>query len=240
MKQFDYSPVVFANLHDFHIVNKLPTSIEDKLPLLGDVICEYNVEHVLGISLLHKHFNLYEDEILVRSFQNNELTITPKINGEQDVIPYMWCFSKRLSEENCALYPVEFLEPNNVSETHIETAQEVITNKTFLNNIWDILRKNNLQNLFGLSVIPNNLFTIGDDETLFETDNHAKRELKVIPTSIDHVQQTDSTQTLWTFTNKDQNTNLNTYCGAHCGIHCGVHCSVHCGVHCGIHWITYP
>jgi hypothetical protein len=226
MKLNQYQPRVYSNLPDFHIAENLSEDKKKLLPILGDVICKFNLEDNIGICLLHKHFNLKENEMLVRTFENNSFDIEPKSNYSAKVLPYMWAFSQSGLDKETALYPVEFIEKRSESTDFGLAVKEVQENEQFVEALKTALIQNELTNIFGISLIPHKLFDIKSDETLIENDVEGQKKLhiSVVPSKTLLGQKT--AQTLWKF-NKNGFSDEKLDCIIHCGLHCGIHCGIH-------------
>lgn len=235
MQVNDYCPVVFANQHEFEVSEKLLELRRSAIEHIGKIFLKHKKEKQIGVCLLHKHFNLFKNELLVRSFNDNQINISPKINHESKVIPYMWQFSKSSAMSSLNLYPVEFLEVNGNTKNFKEKQQEVLSDEVFLNELGAHLEKNKLDDIFGFSLIPHELFEILDGEALYETDNHEERILTIRPVKKESMQGTKTTQTLWIFSNGPKSALECNHCNVHCAVHCGVHCGTHCGSHCHGH-----
>ena len=208
-----YDSRVFSNLLDFHIVEKLFNGKDFLVEELGSVIIEHNMEKVVGVSLLHKHFELNINEKLVRCFLNNKMKISPKVSFFIEAIPYMWAFSKN------GLFPIEFLEESNATSKFSIDVNELYRNRVFLQDFRQKLEKLGLEGIFGLSLIPHSLFSFEEDEVLIETDNISQRVLTISVCKNKDLKKMKSVRTLWTF-GKDTK-------GLDCVVHC-IHCAVHC------------
>jgi hypothetical protein len=237
MKVCNYEPVVFSNLSDFHLAENFVEPQQKHLPKLGQIIRKHNLENSIGVCLLHKHFNLFSDEILVRTFENNAFDISPKAISATRAMPYMWAFSKSVSFEETSLYPVEFLQVDASTEKFEEKVNLLYRHDSFREEFLKELDELNLREVFGLSLIPHELFNLGTDETLLENDTPGERNLKIKVAAIATIKSSKTTQTLWKFNNVKGESGMQclSHCSGHCGNHCGGHCGVHCGVHCAGH-----
>ncbi|MCH8029739.1 MAG: hypothetical protein IH874_07395 [Candidatus Dadabacteria bacterium] len=205
---------------------------------LGEVIRAHGLGNKVSVSLLHKHFNLYEDELLVRNFENNALEIKPESGTGHRTLPYMWSFSKLRAEDDLSVYPVEFIGKKDETAEYANIADSVLENEAFLKDFSAKLKELHVENTFGLSLIPHGLFQIPAKHTLFETDDISNRRLNISMKPLDEIEAIETTRTLFMFPTEEslELEDMSVECGVHCGVHCGIHCGVHCGIHCGIHF----
>jgi hypothetical protein len=225
-----YQSNIYSNLLDFHIAEEISKEKKQYLPNLGKIICEHNLENQIGICLLHKHFNLTPNEMLVRTFTDNSFEIEPKSNFSSRSLPYMWAFSETKTENKNALYPIEFIEKNSVTNSFESTISEFHVKEDFLHSIKNYLTDLKLTNIFGISLIPHGLFELNKNETLIENDVEGERKLRISVVPSKSIEKAKTAQTLWIFNQYGESTKK-----IDCTVHCGLHCSIHCGIHCGIH-----
>lgn len=58
----DYDARVFQRLNEFHLARDYLEDKRESLTELGDVICRHGLHQRVGVSLLHKHFEISENE----------------------------------------------------------------------------------------------------------------------------------------------------------------------------------
>jgi len=96
----------FNSLRDISELGEL--NFESKAEQLGDVIIKHRLCDIVGVTLLHKHFNLDEEEQVVQSIrmqeENRQLFIEVK-KAHRGRIPYMWCLSAEGSWQ-----PLQFMD----------------------------------------------------------------------------------------------------------------------------------
>ncbi|WP_296595557.1 hypothetical protein [Phenylobacterium sp.] len=243
MRVETYSPLAYANLLDFFVVKDAVPKLEKQIQELGEVIQAHKMAHIVGVALLHKHFHLYEGEVLARKVRDNELIIEPTAANSSNITPFVWAFSKVGRSEPFALRPVEFVENSNKTKIYLESASAVEASQEFLADYFETLARQGLANVFGLGLHPGRLFKIKPGETLMENDVANARRLILKPTPISDLGEVSPTQTLWVFKEgiSAANAPKPQWCFVHCGVHvpsCQVHCGIHvpsCQVHCGIH-----
>lgn len=110
LKPYDYK--VFHQLPDFHIARDKMENYESKISILGGIICKYNFNDVVGITLLHKHYELAEEEVIVRRFVDDKTAyMRPEMleDALPKCIPYLWAYSN-IPTGHYGWYPLEFME----------------------------------------------------------------------------------------------------------------------------------
>ncbi|MBL7821435.1 MAG: hypothetical protein JNL65_12535 [Saprospiraceae bacterium] len=93
------NPILHNELSNIQEVALITKDDADCLAELKEIILKYGKENKFGISLLHKHFDLLEDEMLVETInvKDRVLTTTPVHVDEQrknSLVQTVWCFSK--------------------------------------------------------------------------------------------------------------------------------------------------
>ncbi|MEB9828832.1 hypothetical protein CN936_25455 [Bacillus cereus] len=215
-----YNSLAYANLPEFEMVRKYASNSDVHLNQLGEIIKKFNFKNMVGISLLHKHFNLYQNEKLVRDFVNNKIFIKPTATSDSPYVPYMFAFTKTNSKEELNLYPIEFVKLTSETKIFEENYRMIQNQETFLQEIKEYLQNNKLENIFGLSFLPYNVISLNDNEILIETEDNFNTEgtidadnralkIEVLPKSAKKTGNT--TKTLWDY---ERNTGMN--CHHHC------------------------
>ncbi|MDM5326829.1 hypothetical protein [Neobacillus sp. CF12] len=200
-----YNPLVFANLHEFEVSKRLLQKNKKKIAELGLIIKEHNLHQEIGVCLLHKHFNLFDKEILVRHYSNNKITIKPEVIQSSEVTPYMIGFARTTAKSELQLFPLEFISITNDTAHYKESIGKVIEKGDFLNKVASFLKESQLENLFGISLLPYKLFNVKGLLSLLETENEQERMLTIALQNPKEPLQPgfEITQTLWTFREND-------------------------------------
>ncbi|MES2684711.1 MAG: hypothetical protein V4650_14420 [Pseudomonadota bacterium] len=227
-----FNPLVFANLNSFEVAKELLDKHKHRIEPLLDVIQKHGLSDAIGVTLLHKHHNLFADEYLVRQQDGNVIKTKPESFLPTGSVPCVWGFAKAFSQnQQLDLYPVEFLSSS------AKTAKEVslksvaaVENDDFRAEYLAALEKYDVADLFGLSLVTSDLFDLKNSETLYETSNG--RSSTLAPINASDVNKSDSTQTLWL---GKPSITPSIICISHCGAHCKIHCAIHCGMHCRRH-----
>lgn len=190
-----WEPLNYSNLYDFEIAKRLGEASSIHIEHLGSIIRDHRLNKFLCVSLLHKHFNLYSTERLLRRMNGNEMIISP--SQEDNVEPFVWSFAKRAPCEPFKLVPVEFLSYQS-SVYFDDDRRTLIGSAQFLQDYLDELCCRGLTNIFGLSLNPRRLFKLGPQDTLIENDTPNRRRLTVSVVEENSIPK-EYTQTNWNF-----------------------------------------
>jgi hypothetical protein len=93
-------PMQWASTKDIHEVEPISDKDSEILQQLREVLVKYNAIDRFGVTLIHKHFELQENEQLVEftDVENRRLTIQPVANGQAiNTIETSWKFSEASS-----------------------------------------------------------------------------------------------------------------------------------------------
>jgi hypothetical protein len=213
-----YDPAVFSNLNEFEISRQRLAEEETKIPHLGDVICRHNLHQQVGISLLHKHFEMSHDEMLVERFTGDRSFAVPlKRNEGICAVPYMWKAVRHLESESWIFYPLEFVECSDD-----ESFKTVTQNEAFFADIAGALSSLGVADVFGVSLLHREAIRLAEGDTILETSNGRERRLNFQGVSKEKLStELDLTRTLWAFNSSDGYTcNRHDDCGRHGCAHC--------------------
>tara|TARA_R110000850_G_scaffold277120_1_gene423041 strand:- start:20442 stop:20819 length:378 start_codon:yes stop_codon:yes gene_type:complete len=101
------TPLVHNRLKDINAVQRLSSNDTACISEIKSVLKKYQNQNKFGITLLHKHFDISEDEIMVESIdvENRVLTTRPvKLKEAQktSLVQTVWCFSNDpILNKNC-------------------------------------------------------------------------------------------------------------------------------------------
>jgi hypothetical protein len=182
------------NFASLAVFNEAERHLSEKLhmiPRLGKIICNYNIQDVVGVALLHKHFDVFSAERVVRKYECQEARIYPETNLA-DLAGCGWRFVDR------AWYPVEFANTTNVYGSFLE-AETLRANTEFLKAYGEELRLLDVANLFGLASLHGvRRLAPNKHQTILER-NDGKRRLRLQIVDLQDLESINATQTLWTF-----------------------------------------
>lgn len=161
------------------------------------MICKHRFEDVIGINLLHKHYDIDDNEVVVRSFHGNKALMRPRLRSEieQSVVPYLWAYiSNGLSP---GWYPVEYVELSPERCGGLELLKYA---SPLLLELGAKLCELGLQDLLGIAgLYSRDAFVVPQGYSLLETTNEPMRTLTLEPVPECHLRGLDTTQTLWIF-----------------------------------------
>src|SRR2546423_1746364 len=104
-----YSPDVFQELPTFQAAQESLQELESQITPLAELVSEHGGDAHVGIALLHRHFSLHADEVLVEEVMpKKRLSIgRPRTNGSCAMTPHL--FRAIRHEGHYAWYPLEFV-----------------------------------------------------------------------------------------------------------------------------------
>ncbi len=219
--------------YDSHIVESLPKFYVSKQALtanrahlheLGTVICQHGLQEAVGVSLLHKHFDIAPDEQLVKEFAGNKATIRPQpTDTGSKVIPYLWKLETDQETGQGVYYPLEFVVMHEKTAGTDELVTMVHGKEDFLSALAAKLFELGLEDIFGISALySNNFIHLHTDEMLVETTDHETRTLTLSPFAKTQLEHEEMTETNWQFTAHIEG-DATTDCRSHCISHCVGH-----------------
>ena len=227
----DYDAGVFQRLNEFHVARDRLAEYRESLAELGDVICLHGLHPRLGVSLLHKHFDISDDEIVVREFVSNVSYIRPwKVDRLSSPVPYLW--KAEISDGRAAYYPLEFCDyPDQLKADARYDVDLLKASPAFLTAFAILWATLGLIEIFGLASLRSREgFVLEQGETLLETTDEAARVLTLRPAQTSEVEGLNTTQTLWIYRPAPSRVGA-VIAGATCAVHCAGHCLAHCAGH---------
>lgn len=142
----------------FHQVEESQVSYDDSLKLIADFFCDNEIQSLFGVALLHKHFDLTENEVLTR-FTGEKICLTLPI--ERDLSPKAKPVAWVADNTESGYSPYEFAQPSDAKNSHCASQ--------YLPNIIKFFRSHNLESVFGIiwlptySHLPSSMFEQTDD-----------------------------------------------------------------------------
>jgi len=244
-KLLSYTTESFNQVNDFMDVHHWSHN-NDTIAALGKVIRKYNMQEHVFLQLLHTHFKLYPNEILIETMLENDTWTYPyhiSSSYSDNVSPYLLGFT-----EIGDVVPLEFVAPSEyLSKKEMDNRVQIIVGATdFVDAFTTKLAELGATGIFGIGVPHREYLSSRFAGNTMENSNARRRFYHVFG------QVKNNTA------NEPKSTPVeNLKCGvhactAHCGVHCvdhnegyvsppenlkcGIHvCSSHCGVHCQNH-----
>ncbi|WP_214367836.1 hypothetical protein [Pseudonocardia sp. H11422] len=227
----DYDVGVFQRLNDFQIAKRHLDDDRDYVAELGDVICRHGLHDVVGVTLLHKHFEISDDELVVREFVDNVSYMKPwNIEELPRLLPYLW--KAEVTGGRADYFPLEFCEyPAQIRSEVEQDLQRLRDSSAFLAAFAAKLDELGLGEVFGLVHLRSrDGLVLAAGETLLETTDEERRILTLRPAQASDVEGLDTTQTLWIY--RPAMSRIGAVVNGPGG---GVHCAAHCWTHCTGH-----
>jgi hypothetical protein len=229
-----YSPKVFAALPDFRQAKESLSVHRDKIKLLGDVICRHELHDVFGVNLLHQHFELYEDEHMVkrRDRDLNQAYIQPE-KIQKESVGYFW--KPSIVRGSFVYQPTEFFTVEDQPDGLADMSEIYGKAPEFFTDFANVLYELELHNVFGLALLHEAYLDLEEDHVKLETTDDIQRRLWADVVHRRELDLSETTQTLWTFTHPDCTPSVGsvasgakpTFCTGHCKAHCANHCANH-------------
>ena len=155
----NFNSVVYSQLKDVNVVKHNPNYDTKKLSKFGEIIFRHNLETHIGISLIHKHFNLQSNEKMVGNIDPNNFiwTASPCNLPDTDLIPINWqvAYNKRNQEWN--FFPVDFLLKDDKFLEEQRFNNVLQNKKEFLCEMLDMLLALKIYDTFGMCLLLNRL-----------------------------------------------------------------------------------
>lgn len=223
----DYDVGVFQRLNEFGFARDCLEDNQDPLNELGDIICLHGLHNRIGISLLHKHFEISDNEFVVREFVDNASYIKPwKVDQQSSPSPYLW--KAEINGDRAMYYPLEFCDyPDHLKNEARRDVEIFNRSSAFLTAFANKLDDLGLIEIFGLmSLRSRDGLVLEEGETLLETTDEERRILTLRPAQLSEIKGLDTTQTLWIYRPAPLRVGA-VIAGATCAVHCAGHCFAH-------------
>jgi hypothetical protein len=223
----DYDAGVFQRLNEFHVARNCLEENRESLAELGDLICLHGLHDRVGVSLLHKHFEIADNELVVREFAGNVSYIKPwTVDQLSSPVPYLW--KAEISDRRAMYYPLEFCDyPDHLKAEARHDLEVLNGSPAFLTAFANKLADLGLSEIFGLaSLRSRDGLTLEQGETLLETTDEERRILTLRPAQASEVERLGTTQTLWIYRPAPSRVGA-VIAGATCAVHCAAHCQAH-------------
>jgi len=184
--QFPFDFKVWQNLpRPTHQQKLLEPKLEKTIRDIRAIVLEHKMEKVVGIALLHRHFEMNEDEVLVESFIDNRSITSARSLASLDetVVPHMWMV-KRNKEGDCFLYPLEFVVTAGLTPDCRKLNAILFSRTEFLKELIGYLVDNNLEGILGPSLVHR--------ESIRQQQKHVLNEVTVVNNGISRSIITDN------------------------------------------------
>ncbi|CAF2117448.1 unnamed protein product [Rotaria magnacalcarata] len=166
----DYDGETFSALHHYNDAKMFVNSDAVKVGIdeLGKVITENGLETDVGVCLLHKHFDMSDDEILLEIPLDGASKLSPVNRAalKSEILPYMWKMNK-----HSRWTPLEFTLSTKCMQSKLE---KVMRNQAFIQEIGNILTRLQIHDVLGLSLLHREHINSFNSGTLETSDEHGR------------------------------------------------------------------
>lgn len=194
-----YRHEFYEELIPFEIAKKKLRHRYDMVAHLGDVLCTYDMQEILGVCLLRRHFELRPGEQLIKRMSpgHDEATVCAQ-PAKQDAQGYLW----RLYPHHDALayVPIEAITSDGPAAQATPTFAELIArHPSFFIDFAQASAKLQTSHIFGLALLPASILALEERQAQLERPDHDARERRITTTTPDELDPFEVTETLWTF-----------------------------------------
>jgi len=191
-----YHPGIHDRLNSFRVAHQLQDENRRHIADLGHEFLRHGVHEWFGLCLLHKRFDLFGDEYLVRTFElRHGVVYKSPVPRRMYAIPCSWR-AQRGPRGQWLFYPIEFISYGEPVERRAEEFEKL---GPFLFDIAQQLENFGVLDVFGISTTGILALPCRDDEILVETANLRRRLITVQPEARSEAKLDELTETFWTF-----------------------------------------
>ena len=194
-----YTVAAFNALPEFGVAKASYPDKRRVLDRFADIIREHCAEQYLGAALIHKHYPLHEEELMVEEIKRDGSLLAPRRGVRaSDIVPYLW----HLTVLGGSMYwtPVEFVIAETIPSDVRAFSESLPTRATLLSDLAVTLASNDAQNTFGLALLHRQAIDFDRaEQILLESPGPTDRSLVVKPVDPDVKESGDWTQTYWHF-----------------------------------------
>lgn len=229
-----------------HYVQSIETSKETTvIQSLGDVIAKHGLSNVVGVALLHRHFDLYKTGEIIQETISNSVSTSVVVDYKKqplpsNVIPHFFRVNDDDSLSPLEFYQYQIQDTSREEKIHIENFLNryliLLNSSAFIMEYKNTLLKLNALGKFGLMIRHRELVSSADPQRrTMEHSDDIRRQLQVKPVSLqtkeeaaitrDSEEQGFSIQTFWSFSPKDSGEVM--WCAHSCEHGCQHGCGGH-------------
>lgn len=191
----EYIAEVYDGLNEFSAAREALSVSRGSISIIGENILEYGAEEALGVSLLHKHFDLLPSERLVKTITIDGAITTPVVQYvDSTLVPYLWKLD--VDKGRGSLRPLEFL-PRCSCPDYVRSLSEAVSrSRDLATALAHTIKQQSMENVFGIQLL--HMPDIKEDEVWLEETDSSNRVLSLTVSPEDHG-IADATETLWVF-----------------------------------------
>lgn len=188
-----YDPAIYQSIPDFLDVKDSVAALEPALFSVGAVICRHNLQEVVGLGLLHSHFEQADDEILVWR-QPTEDGWAGGIVKRREALsarPILWKVEHTPGRAPIC-FPIEFFER---AEGWLETKHDPAAMHDIIAKIVEL----NLADVVGIRALHPDIQRLAKEKDLIETYDEKARTLFYRRMTPSELRTIDPVETGWSF-----------------------------------------
>jgi hypothetical protein len=161
---------------------------------LGEYLVRSNNYTRFGIGLLHSHFPVGDDEVLIERADraNRSVSLSPyRAICDDELVPLSIRFDASAARDCIEIIGLEYAKREELADVSLSNDET-----TTLDGIRRILQRHDAIDRFGVRLIHDQL-DLGDGEVLLESCDLHRRQLSCAVTTIDDPQFVKSIETFW-------------------------------------------
>ncbi|HYI10504.1 MAG TPA: hypothetical protein VEK57_15695 [Thermoanaerobaculia bacterium] len=200
-----FSPQIYNRLPDVFAADKTLRAApcrEEFFREIGDLICLHDLERYVGVSLLHKHNEVGDDQLMVEVY-DEEIYDRPAlvmqrtaVNEAPDRVPVVL----KVQGDGPALVAIEHSSVGLARDAYLRFGERTTT---FVPSFCEVIRKYGYEDLIGLAVIRESVLSPERGEELIEQTDE-ERVANVVFARPERLQSNGrSIPTTWWFTAAD-------------------------------------
>lgn len=194
-----YDHVTYHSLFDSNDMTGVAESRHDDLLSLGDIICKYDLEGLVGVTLAHRHHDLSQSERIVWRLKEDATWIaTPEQQSDKALSPKNWVV--HTDADGAKIRPTEFVPRTSGYKPEVSAAEIVMAHSEFLHEFIDAVTSNAAEHMFGLGILHQRREFNVPGTTVFETSSIKNRSTKAVVIPYLESDTDFGGVTLWHFT----------------------------------------
>jgi 7-cyano-7-deazaguanine synthase len=171
-----YDGTIFQKLNEVGAAYRLFRESGEKLEILGDIICRHGLHEVVGVPLLHRHFDLSPHERLVRRHHGSTFSSEPDASSAwSEFTPCLWRVERGSGAGQWSYVPLEFARTTGPGLAYQDRHAEIFSNQDFLLEMAEKIWELDVVDLFGIAMIPAGFRQRTEDEVLLEKQDLDRR-----------------------------------------------------------------
>jgi hypothetical protein len=165
----------------------------DRMDRVGAIICKHDLNAILGVSLLHKHFDIAPSEEVVGRLKQGFWCAEPAIMPPECLKPMAWKLDGR------AWHPMEHFIVTPDLATKVAASDSVSMNPTLLAELADIFTSLGLEEIFGIALLDKTTIPIPRGMTWFEVSSERSRRMVLCQIQTPQIANLNAGTTVWDF-----------------------------------------